>query len=85
MKQTYFVYILECKDATLYTGIATDVERRFEEHKRGEGAKYTRAHKPVKIVYKKKVGNRSLAQKREAEIKKFPRTKKLALIRELCS
>lgn len=69
-------------DDTLYTGIATDVARRFQEHKEGRGAKYTRAHKPVKIVYQEKVGARSNAQSREAEIKKFSRIKKLAMTRE---
>jgi putative endonuclease len=82
MKSQYFVYILRCVDGTLYTGIATDVARRFAEHKEGRGAKYTRAHKPVKIVYQEKVGTRSKAQSREAEIKKLSRTKKLAIIRE---
>ncbi len=81
----YFVYILSCVDGTLYTGIATDVVRRFVEHKEGKGAKYTRAHKPSKVVYQEKVGTRSEAQKREAEIKKLSRIKKLAMIRECAS
>ncbi len=79
----YFIYILRCADDTLYTGIATDVTRRFEEHRLGLGAKYTRAHKPVRVVYQEKIGSRSDAQKREAAIKKLTRIKKLAMIREL--
>lgn len=79
--QGYSVYILCCVDKTLYTGVATDVKRRFLEHKRGVGAKYTRSHKPMKIVYQEKVGTRGDAQKREAEIKKMTRAKKLDLIK----
>lgn len=76
----YFVYILECEDGTLYTGIATDVARRFAEHKKGMGAKYTRAHPPKKIAYMEKFQNRSQALKREAEIKQLSRPEKLKLI-----
>lgn len=76
----YFLYILKCSDNTLYTGITTDVERRFAEHVQGTGGKYTRARKPVKIVYTEKKRNRSSASKREAEIKKMTRRDKLLLI-----
>jgi len=76
----YFFYILECKDGSLYSGITTDVERRFEEHRSGIGAQYTRSHKPRKIVYTEEYPNRSAAQKREAEVKSWSRTKKLELI-----
>ncbi len=76
----YFVYIIECKDKSLYTGITTDVERRFKEHQAGIGGRYTSAKKVVKIVYKEKYPNRSSALKREAEIKGWPREKKLNLI-----
>ncbi len=76
----YFVYILECADGTLYTGITTDTERRLEEHKRGVAAHYTCAHKPVKILYTEEHENRSSALKREAEIKKLSKEKKLALM-----
>lgn len=75
----YFVYILECEDRSLYTGITTDLSRRFEEHVSGMGGNYTRAHKPVKIVYKEKVENRSIASKREVEIKKMSKEEKLGL------
>jgi putative endonuclease len=76
----YFVYLLECKDKSIYTGITTDVERRFKEHKNRTGAHYTRAHDPQKIVYTETHHTRSQALKREAEIKRWKREKKLALI-----
>ena len=76
----YFVYILLCGDRSLYTGITTDVARRFQEHKAGKGGHYTAAKGAVKVVYSEKHPTRSLALKREAEIKRWPREKKLALI-----
>jgi putative endonuclease len=76
----YFVYILECRDTSLYTGITTDVKRRFAEHKEGKGGHYTRAHGARRIVYTEKRKNRSSASKREAEIKRFSRPQKLELI-----
>ncbi len=76
----YFLYILECADHSLYTGITTDVDRRFSEHQKKEGSHYTSAKKAVKIVYTEKYPNRSAALKREAEIKRWPRKKKLKLI-----
>ncbi|MFZ2500542.1 MAG: DNA alkylation repair protein [Minisyncoccia bacterium] len=79
-QRPYFVYILECEDGSLYTGITTDVERRFLEHKSGIGAHFTRAKKAKCIVYTEESPDRSSASKREAEIKKWPREKKLAFI-----
>lgn len=76
----YFVYILECEDGTLYTGITTDVERRLQEHREGIGSHYTRTHKAKNIVYTEEVANRSTASKREAHIKKLSRTQKKSLI-----
>lgn len=77
----YFVYILECKDGSLYTGITTDVERRFREHQEGVGSHYTRARKAKEIVYRESVLTRSLASRREADIKKMSRATKLLLIK----
>ena len=77
----YYVYILRCKDKSFYTGITTDVDRRFKEHRAGTGGRYTRSHKPERILYREGVATRSDALKREAEIKKWPREKKLQLIR----
>jgi len=76
----YFVYLLECDDGSLYTGVTTDVERRFEEHKKGIGGHFTRAKGAKRIVYTEEYPDRSSAQKREAEIKRWPREKKLTLI-----
>jgi putative endonuclease len=77
----YFVYILKCKDQSLYTGITTDLARRFAEHKNGTASHYTSAKGALKMVYSEKRRNRSSASKREAEIKKWSRTKKLAFIK----
>ena len=77
----YFIYLLECSDKSIYTGITTNVERRFEEHKRGKGGHYTNAHGAVKILYIEKVKDRSAALKREIEIKKLSREEKLALVK----
>jgi putative endonuclease len=78
----YFLYILECADCSLYTGITTDVSRRFEEHKAGTGARYTKSHVPVRIVYVEGCGDRSAAQIREAEIKKWSREKKRLFLKQ---
>ena len=78
----YFVYIIECGDKSLYTGITTDLARRLAEHKAGEGGRYTAAKGAVKVVYTEKKRNRSTASKREAEIKSWPRAKKEKLIRK---
>lgn len=77
----YFVYILKCADNTLYAGITTDIKRRFVEHKNKKGGGYTSAHGAKKIVYTERLPNRSAALKREAEIKGWERSKKLALMR----
>ncbi len=76
----YYLYILQTQDNTLYCGIARDVQKRFQEHLSGKGAKYTRAHKPVKIVYTKEFENRSEAQKEEYRIKHLSKEEKLKLI-----
>ena len=78
----YFVYILKCADETLYTGIATELERRIEEHNGSDkGAKYTRVRRPVRLVYSEKYPDRSSASKREYVIKKkMSRAEKLKLI-----
>lgn len=77
----YFVYLMECADGSLYAGITTDTKRRLAEHKAGVGGRYTSAKKALRIVYTEQHPNRSSASKREAEIKSWRRTKKLALIR----
>ena len=76
----YFIYLLKCKDRSIYTGITTDVARRFDQHKKGMGGHYTRSHGVVKILYIERRKTRSAALKRECEIKRWPRNKKLKLI-----
>ena len=78
----YFVYLLECKDGTLYTGITNDVVRRLAQHKKGTGGHYTRAKQAVRIAYVEEHPSRSSALKREAEIKSWPREKKFALVQK---
>jgi len=77
---TYFCYILECADGTFYTGWSTDPERRVKEHNAGRGARYTRARRPVELIYIEEQVDRSTAMKREIAIKRLPRAKKHALI-----
>ena len=75
----YFLYLAQCADDSIYTGITTDVTRRLKEHQSGIGGRYTRAKKVVKILYTETFPTRSLASKREAEIKGWKREKKLEL------
>jgi len=80
--EPWFVYIVRCSDNSLYTGIAMDVNRRINEHNKDDktGAKYTRARRPVNLVYQEKVASRSEAATREAVIKKLTRKEKEVLI-----
>ena len=78
---TCFVYILRCADGTLYTGWTTDVAARERVHNQGRGAKYTASRRPVRVVWEEAHDTRSLAQRREAQIKRWPRAKKIALVR----
>lgn len=77
-----YVYIVECADGSLYTGWAMDVRKRVAAHNAGRGARYTRLHGPVKLVYVEACNSRASAMKREAAIKRMPRARKLALVRE---
>jgi putative endonuclease len=77
----WFIYILECADGSLYTGMTNDLERRFSEHKDGKGGHYTASHAVTKRVHSEEFKTRSDAAKREAEIKSWPREKKLNLIK----
>ena len=81
--QTWYVYIIRCSDASLYTGVTTDVERRFAEHKEGgrKGSKYARAKIPIKVVHVEIYSSRSEAQKREYVIKHMTRAAKEELIK----
>ncbi len=76
----YIVYIIQCADSTLYTGITTDLERRIKEHNNSKlGAKYTKIRRPVKLVYSQEFENRSEASKEESRIKKLSRQQKIKL------
>jgi putative endonuclease len=75
----WIVYILECADQTLYTGITNDLDHRITEHENGRGAKYTKGRAPFKLLYTETHSTRSQALKREAEIKSFGRSAKLEL------
>lgn len=74
------VYILQCADGTLYTGWTMDLERRLRAHNSGQGARYTRGRRPVRLVYQEEQPTRSAAQKREAAIRRLSRAEKLKLI-----
>jgi putative endonuclease len=74
------LYMVRCRDGKLYTGIAIDIERRIAEHRAGKGAKYLRGRAPLKLVFKKRIGSRSLALKVEQAIKKLPKCRKEKLI-----
>ncbi len=77
----WYVYILECKNKTYYTGVTNNVEKRLADHNAGKGAKYTRAHLPVKLAFKETPKTKRDAMKREYEIKTWPRSQKEFLIK----
>ncbi|SEM44610.1 putative endonuclease [Syntrophus gentianae] len=78
---SHYVYILECSDKTLYTGWTNNLEKRVQEHNSGRyGAKYTSSRRPVKLVYVERLASLSDVLKREGQIKKLSRKKKLQLI-----
>ncbi len=77
----HFIYIIECKDGTLYTGYTVNLEKRINMHNEGRGAKYTRGRAPVVLRYFEQFDNKSDALKREIEIKNLRRAKKIELFR----
>lgn len=79
MNKKYYTYILLTERNTLYCGYTDNIEKRFKAHVEGKGAKYTKANKPIKIVYCKEFLNKSEAMKEEAYLKKLPRNKKLEI------
>lgn len=81
MSLSWYVYLVRCADSTLYCGVTTDPKRRLKEHNTSKlGAAYTKARRPVQLVYLEKIPDRSLAQKREAFIKALPKTEKEKLV-----
>lgn len=81
-QKSWFVYILKCADKTYYTGITTDIQKRMKTHNSGKGAKYTKMRIPVELAYFENHKNRSVATKRELEIKKLSRKQKEILIKQ---
>lgn len=77
----WHIYLLRCVDGSLYTGISTDVARRFEQHQQGKGAKRLRGQGPLQLEYQAEVGSRSTAQRIEYRVKRLTRAQKEALIR----
>lgn len=80
MAGNYFIYIVRCRDGTLYTGYTNDIEERIRKHNRGEGAKFTRGRVPVELVYWEEFSTREEAMQREWAIKQLDRKKKLNLV-----
>ncbi|MDZ7671860.1 MAG: GIY-YIG nuclease family protein [Halanaerobiales bacterium] len=78
----HYVYIVRCSDDTLYTGYTNDLDRRIQMHNDGQGAKYTKGRRPVKLVYSEEFKSKSKAMKREYEIKQLKRTNKVILIKD---
>jgi len=76
----WYVYILRCNDGSLYRGSTVDISRRLNEHNSGKGGNYTKTHRPVEIIYQEILQDRFSAQQREAQIKRWTKNKKLALI-----
>ena len=80
--QMYFVYILKCRDGTLYTGFTNDIDKRLKTHNSGKGAKYTKCRLPVELLHYEEFATKSEALKREYAIKQLSRKEKLALIKK---
>ncbi len=80
LMKKWYLYIVRCRDGSLYTGIATDVNRRFAEHQENKGAKYLRGRGPLQLVFKKQIGKRELALKIERLVKKLPKLKKEKIV-----
>ncbi|MFH1546231.1 MAG: GIY-YIG nuclease family protein [Patescibacteria group bacterium] len=77
----FYFYLARCSDNSLYSGSCVDLKNREKTHNDGKGAKYTRSRRPVRIVYSEKFATRSEAMKREAEVKKWTRAKKINLVK----
>ena len=78
-QEKWFLYIIECRTSELYVGIAQDVNRRVEEHNKGRACRYTKYRKPVRLVHFEPCGDYTAARKRERQVKRFSKAKKLAL------
>ncbi|HYK11310.1 MAG TPA: GIY-YIG nuclease family protein [Gemmatimonadales bacterium] len=81
MSREWLVYVLRCRDGSLYTGVTNDLDRRLASHRAGTGSAYVRTRLPIRVVYRERQPDRSAALRREAAIKKLTRQDKLALVR----
>lgn len=81
-KEIWFVYIISCKDKTLYTGITNNIQKRLNDHGNGNGAKYTKNRGPFTLMYTEKCSGRIGASQREYQIKRMTRAQKLTLLAE---
>ena len=82
-KQTWYLYMIRCKGDKLYTGITTDISRRFAEHQAGKGAKFLRGKAPLELVHQQEVGSHSDALKLEIKTKKLSKAEKEKLIQSI--
>ena len=80
-RRAAFVYLLRCADGTIYTGWTFDVARRVRAHQQGRGARYTRARRPVELIYHERLASRRAAMRREVAIKRMTRKRKLGLVK----
>lgn len=80
---TWHIYIIECIDGSLYTGITNDLDKRITAHNEGRGAKYTKTRRPVRLRYNEQVANRKSASQREYAIKTLSRAAKIELIENI--
>jgi putative endonuclease len=80
-REEWALYILECGDGTLYTGITKDLERRIAQHNAGRASRYTRVRRPVRLMYHERCGTRTAALVRECEVKEMTRKAKFSLIK----
>ncbi|MGD9096660.1 MAG: GIY-YIG nuclease family protein [Desulfobacterales bacterium] len=77
----WYLYLVRCGDGSLYTGVTTDVDRRFKAHQEAQGAKYLKGRGPLALVYREKIGDKRLAFRAEHAVKRWPRDRKERLIR----
>ncbi len=77
----WYLYLVRCGDGSLYTGVTTDVDRRFKAHQEAQGAKYLKGRGPLALVYREKIGDKRLAFRAEHAVKRWPRDRKERLVR----
>ena len=77
----WYLYLVRCGDGSLYTGVTTDVDRRFKAHQEAQGAKYLKGRGPLALVYREKIGDKRLAFRAEHAVKRWPRGRKERLVR----